>query len=106
MQKKAFALSLGLVAGLFATQMAQAQGQRNCAERTKVIERLVAKYGESRQMIGLAGRNGVVEMHASPDTGTWTITVTSAAGVTCLIAAGTAFEQVEEELPAALGAPL
>ena len=36
--------------------------------------------------------NAVVEVFASSDTGTWTITVTNASGVTCLVASGQAFE--------------
>ena len=40
-----------------------------------------------------------MEVFASPETGTWTITVTTAAGMTCLVASGQAFEELAESLP-------
>jgi hypothetical protein len=87
---------LGL--GCAAPQSAQAQA--NCAPREIVVERLAEEYGESRQSIGLGHNNAVMELFASPDTGTWTITVTTVNGLTCLVASGQAFEAVMEALPA------
>ncbi|MEN8747746.1 MAG: hypothetical protein ABF316_05005, partial [Marivita sp.] len=55
-------------------------------------------YGETRQSIGLAQNNTMVEVFASSTTGTWTITVTNTAGRTCLVASGQAFEQLAEAL--------
>jgi len=75
-----------------------AEAQQNCAERAVVIESLAERYGETRQTIGLGENNHVVETFASVETGTWTITVTLANGVTCLVASGTGFEHVEEAL--------
>jgi len=72
----------------------------NCALRDVVVERLATKYGESRQSIGLGANNAVVEVFASDTSGTWTITVTTASGLTCLIASGLAFETLAEALPA------
>lgn len=72
----------------------------NCAPRETVVERLASKYGESRKSMGLGANNAVVEVFASEDTGTWTITVTSAKGVTCLVASGQHFEELTEVLPA------
>ncbi|MEM7471805.1 MAG: hypothetical protein AAF340_10675 [Pseudomonadota bacterium] len=105
MKKQYLALSLGFVAVLAASQATFAQNNNRCAERSKVIERLAGKFGESRQSIGMAANNSVVEMYASEETGTWTITVTHANGVTCMVAAGNAYEAVEEQLPASLGDP-
>lgn len=73
-----------------------ADAQNNCAQRDVVIERLAERYGESRQTIGLAAQNRVVETFASIETGTWTITVTLPSGVTCLVASGTGFERLDE----------
>ena len=77
--------------------VATAQGQ-NCGSRTTVIERLAERYGESRQSIGMAQEGRVVEVFASLETGTWTITVTMPNGMTCLVASGQAFEHLEEPL--------
>jgi hypothetical protein len=79
---------------------AAAQQYRNCAPRAVVIERLATGYSETRQNIGLGSQGAVVEVFANPDTGTWTITVTSPAGVTCLVASGQSFETIVEPLPA------
>jgi len=76
---------------------AMAQSQ-NCSSRDAVIDRLATKYGESRQSIGLAPQGRVVEVFASDDTGTWTITVTMPNGVTCLVASGQSFERVDESI--------
>ena len=72
---------------------------RNCAEHAMVVERLAAGYGESRQSIGIAADNTVVEMFASLETGTWTIVVTQPGGPTCLVASGEAFQVLAEALP-------
>lgn len=76
-----------------------AQGARNCAPREAVVARLVEGYGETRQSIGLGSDNVLVEVFASGETGSWTITVTTPDGVTCLVAAGQAFETLAEALP-------
>ncbi len=70
-----------------------------CAPREQVIEKLNGKYGETRYSIGLAPNNSVIEVFASEQSGTWTITVTSARGMTCLMASGQAFEKLAEDLP-------
>lgn len=82
----------------FAGATAQAQTARNCAERDAVVSRLAEGYGETRQSIGLGANNSIVEVFASDETGTWTITVTNHAGLTCLVATGQAFEETEEAL--------
>lgn len=80
---------------LLAPLAAQAQGQ-NCGTRDLVVERLTTKYGESRQSIGMAPKGRVVEVFASLETGTWTITVTMPNGITCLVASGQSFEELDE----------
>lgn len=73
---------------------------RNCAPREVVVERLAERYRETRQSMGLGPNNAVVEVFASQETGTWTITVTTPQGMTCLVASGQAFETLAEALPA------
>ncbi|MFD1160659.1 hypothetical protein [Roseovarius aestuarii] len=79
---------------------ALAQSGQHCAPRDMVVDRLAKKYGETRQSMGLGANNAVVEVFASDKSGSWTITVTSANGVTCLVASGQAFEELAEVLPA------
>ena len=49
--------------------------------------------------MGLAGSSSVLEIFASDDTGTWSITVTSAGGPTCLVAAGQSYQAMDDPLP-------
>ena len=90
-----------IFAGLIATTLlpSTAAAQQQCAPRPVVIEHLATNFGETRQSVGLAQGNRVVETFASLETGTWTITVTLPNGTTCLLAAGQSFETVAEALP-------
>lgn len=85
---------------LMTTSLASAQQSRNCGPREMVVNRLAEGYGETRQSMGLGANNAVIEVFASQESGSWTITVTSPGGVTCLIASGQAYEALAEALPA------
>lgn len=100
MKQQLFALSLGFGGLILATHHAFAEGRPNCAERETVVAELAGRYGETRRGIGLAANNAVMEVFASAETGTWTITVTLASGVTCLVASGQNYETLAEQLPA------
>ena len=95
-----FALSLGLGGVILATQYANAQQRQSCADRAIVVARLHDQYGESRQSIGLGQNNAVMEVFASPDTGTWTILVSLPSGQSCLVASGQSWERLAEDAPA------
>lgn len=84
----------------FAMTLATSAAASNCAPRDAVVARLASEYGESRQSMGLGGNNSVIEVFASEKTGTWSITVTSPHGVTCLVASGQAYEPLSDILPA------
>ena len=90
--------ALFLLVGSFLASQASAQG-RNCAPHDTVVERLADSYGESRQVIAMNADSSVLEVFASPDSGTWTITVTKAGGLTCIVAAGQHYQHVAEALP-------
>lgn len=96
-KSKLFASSLVLIA--VTASAASAQNMRNCAPRDTVLDRLATGYGESRQSMGLGANNQVVEVFASSESGSWTITVTMPNGLTCLVASGQAFEELAEALP-------
>ena len=89
------------LAALAAPREAGAEQRDNCAPRDRVVKRLADSYGETRQAIGLGANNALVEVFASQESGTWTITVTMANGVTCLVASGQAYETLAEALPRA-----
>jgi hypothetical protein len=99
MMKTVFKMTMGLGAMALAAQDVSAQTNRNCAPRPMVLERLVSGYGETRQSIGLGNNNVVIEVFASTQTGSWTITVTKPDGETCLVASGQSYENLSETLP-------
>jgi hypothetical protein len=100
MKHSLVALSLGLGGAVLLATDAPAQSTgRNCADHPTVVARLASAYGESRQSIGIGANNVVIEMFASKETGSWTITATVAGGSTCLVASGQAFELLAETLP-------
>ncbi len=91
-------MTLGATTLAFMATQSMAQAA-NCAPHDVVVQRLAAGYGESRQSIGVGANNTVVEVFASLETGSWTITVTAAGGLTCMVASGQAFQVMAEGLP-------
>ncbi|MAM62081.1 hypothetical protein [Maritimibacter sp. UBA3975] len=85
-------------AALLALPQAAAAQSNTCAARDRVVEHLSDRFGEARQSIGLATGNRVVEMFASPETGTWTLVMTTPDGRSCIIGAGQAWERLDEEV--------
>jgi hypothetical protein len=75
-----------------------------CADHAEMTAMLASRFGETRQSIGLASDDSLVEVFAALDTGTWSITVTMAGGPTCLVAAGEGFQLLSDP-PPATGAP-
>ena len=98
MQDMLYKMTLAL--GLLALGANQTFAQsNNCAPRPVVLERLADGFGETRQSIGLGANGQVVEVFASTETGTWSITVTLTNGLTCLVASGQSYEALAEALP-------
>jgi len=91
---------LGCVTGLvllLTVNASQAQGTSRCAPRDLIIDRLTEQYSETQRSIGLAANSTIVEQYGSDNTGTWSIVVTNPNGMSCLVAAGNAFEQIIPE---------
>jgi len=68
----------------------QALAQGACMERAELVATLSDRYGESVTAAGLTS-GSYVEIWAGPS-GSWTFTMTSPAGVSCVIASGQSFE--------------
>lgn len=71
----------------------------NCFPLDTVVKQLADRHGETRQSTGLSANGHVFEVFANEETGTWTLTVTYPVGLTCLIATGQSFENLDEILP-------
>jgi len=95
MIRKFWGMSVGLGILALAAQQVSAQGG-NCAPREVVLEMLGERYGETRQSIGLGAQGQVMELFASETSGSWTIALTLPSGLTCLMAAGEAYERLAE----------
>ena len=93
------ALTAAAAIVLATTTDVAAQNPQNCGARESVVAQLAEGYGEVRQSMGIGASNTVVEVFASAETGSWTITVTRPGGMTCLVASGQAFEELAEALP-------
>ena len=99
--------TLIIVALAFGSLMATksiASAQTVCGKRNDIVTQLHKKYGEERQYIGVQQGRGVVETYANTETGSWTILVTDPRGMSCLMAAGEAFEIVVKDKRTILGA--
>lgn len=92
----AVAVAVAIAAPTLAATSAEAQG-RVCAKRDKLVAELAKTHGETRQSVGLQRNSGVIETFANVDTGSWTIIVSLPTGVSCLVAAGEAFQQDAKE---------
>ena len=88
----ALATAVAIAAPALIATDAAAQN-RVCAKREKLVAELASSHGETRQSVGLQRNNGVIETFANTDTGSWTIIVSLPTGVSCLIAAGEAFQK-------------
>lgn len=100
MTQRLFALSLGFAGLILLAPEAGAETAGHCGTREAVVGRLATTYGETRRGIGLTSGNAMMEVFASDETGSWTITVTLPDGRTCLIASGHYFEAVTAPRPA------
>lgn len=100
MDKTLFALSLGFLGLILATQAAQAA---QCGPRDQVVAGLATRFDEVRRGAGLTaapdGQAQVIEVFTSA-AGSWTITVTLPDGITCLVASGEAWQDLADNLPA------
>jgi len=74
---------------------AVAHAQANCAKREIVVEKLGADYGEKFGGGGLQNASRVFEVWFSEEAGTWTILMTRADGVSCIMASGTNWRQAD-----------
>ncbi len=98
MSQQMLALSLGLAAMLAAAGIAHSAPQ--CDSRETVTALLADRYGETRRALGVAGETAVMELFAADATGTWSIIMTLPDGRMCLMASGSHYEAVTEDLPA------
>jgi len=97
-----FSKSLSLVFAFgcsLAITVPLAEAQVACGQRDLIINALGGKYKESRQALGLVGKDGqgIIELFVS-DKGTWTMLMTTAKGNTCIVATGLGWQDAPKKL--------
>lgn len=95
---KSFVFAAAAILVTSVPQIALAQGTMPCGDRTAIVERLSAKYGEAREATGLNNSSNLIEVFSSEETGSWTILMTDAQGKSCLIAAGEHWDSSPQNL--------
>ncbi len=85
-------LALALLLGV----RAPASAQSLCTTHAEVTKQLESRHSESRVGIGLASTGQVLEVFTTGDGSSWTIVMTRPDGMSCLVAAGEAWESVAE----------
>ena len=69
---------------------------RVCGERAKMTKFLAGKYQENPRAIGVvATGKSVIEIYTSQK-GSWTVLMTSAAGLTCIMGAGHSWQDKDQ----------
>ena len=88
----------GLIAGtvLALTLPMAAHAANNCVPRDALIERLESKYGEQYAGGGLQNAERVFEVWFSKGDGSWTILMTRADGLSCIMASGTNWQEADK----------
>lgn len=85
-----------IVAALLFMAVAPAQSAAmQCGDRASLLKVLSNKYKESPRALGLSTTGKAMFEIYTSDTGTWTIVMTTTAGLTCLMAAGHSWQEIE-----------
>lgn len=80
---------LGLAAAIGLVATGNAAQAANCASRDALVSSLESQYSEQLTARGLQSSKTLIEFFASAETGTFTVLVTNAQGVSCIVGAGT-----------------
>lgn len=86
-------LVCALVMAVLVSGPASAQGAQ-CGPTADVAARLAQGWGESPVAMGLNGQV-LVQLWGNAETGTWTLTATTAAGLTCVVGSGEGFARAD-----------
>jgi hypothetical protein len=89
----ACALAIGTLGLSALPGMTQVQSREQCGPRDQVVQVLNAKYQESQRALGLINEKAMMEVYIS-SRGTWTMVVTNEAGISCVLAAGEAWDEL------------
>jgi len=89
----AIGVSLALVGSMAISATAAAEPQ--CDRRDNVLKLLSKKYKENPVAVGVTNNGGLVEVLSANEGSTWSIIVTTPKGMSCLVAAGEGWRELE-----------
>lgn len=84
-----------VLSGLLATSISASAAV--CMNHKNLVSFLSDRYSEAPHALGLVEDRGLMEVYVS-EKGTWTIVMTTAQGIACIIAAGDTWEESEVQL--------
>lgn len=68
-----------------------------CLKRESVVEFLSSKHKEQPQYAGIAASGNILEVFTSLDGLTWTVTITSPTGISCVTASGESWVDIPKK---------
>ncbi len=75
-----------------------AEAQTACGPRADIVKRLAEGYSEQLAGAGLQNPRQMIEVWAAPGGGTFTVLVSRADGLSCIVATGDNWQQREIEI--------
>ena len=90
-------LIFGLAALSLPALLTSTKAAPQCGPHEKITEALDRRFQENRQALGLSRQASVVELFVSGE-GSWTLTTTSTAGLTCVVATGEAWQEFPKQV--------
>lgn len=84
-----------LVAAAFAVTAASAQASQTCLPRDVIVTKLDERYDEQPVGRGLQGDARLFEVFMTQDGSSWTIVQSFPTGMSCIMAAGTHWQQAD-----------
>ena len=85
-----------ILAAVLAALSLPAFAQQACGPRDKFVSQLEGKYNERLTAMGITSKGAMLEVFAAPE-GNWTFLITMPHGLTCVVADGESWENIEPE---------
>ena len=77
-----------------------------CEPRSAFVEHLKEKYDEQPLAFGLNNDGRLLELFATPDSKIWTMLITDARGISCVVTSGENWRKVAPTLLKPMGLPI
>ena len=78
----------------------------SCFRREMFVEHLKEKYDEQPLAFGLNTDGRLLELFGTPDGKTWTMLITDARGISCVVTSGKDWQKAVPELLTPMGMPV